>query len=165
MQALGDYPRSKPLRQAEGHPWLQARWPGLALSSILAGQCRSEQVVGGAVEVVPAAVVAPRGAWVGVAEGVLDVLQRGTQAQGFGGVGVAQAVRTDAGGEVGGLAEPKELLVGELVAVAVAAVGSEKDRSVTTPLEVLVEHAHDGRRECDAGGLAALARHLEHPVP
>src|SRR5215212_10776939 len=44
------------------------------------GQRRGEQVVGGPVEVVAAAVVAAGGARVGVAEGVLDVLQRCGQA-------------------------------------------------------------------------------------
>jgi hypothetical protein len=44
-------------------------------------QRRRKQVVGGPVEVVPAAVVAAGGAGVGVAEGVLDVLQGGTEAE------------------------------------------------------------------------------------
>jgi hypothetical protein len=44
------------------------------------------------------AVVPAGGARVGVAEGVLDVLQRGAEAEGLGGVGVPEAVRGDAGG-------------------------------------------------------------------
>src|SRR4051794_4962395 len=62
---------------------------------VVGGQGAGEEVGGGAVEVVPVAVVAPGGAWVGVAEGVLDVLQRGAEAEGFGGEGVPQAVRGD----------------------------------------------------------------------
>src|SRR3954471_17143487 len=45
------------------------------------GQCVSEQVVGGAVEVVTTSVIAPSRSRVGVAEGVLHVLKRGTEAQ------------------------------------------------------------------------------------
>src|SRR4051794_27101664 len=101
----------------------------------------------------PAAVVAPRRAGVGVAEGVLDVLERGAQAQGFGGVGVAQAVRADAGRGPRCLAQSQQLLVGELVAVAVAAVGCQEDRPARAVSEVLVERAYHGRRERDAGGL------------
>src|SRR3954447_23428196 len=43
------------------------------------GQRRGQQIVGGAVEVVPGAVIAPGGARVGVAERVLHVLQGRTQ--------------------------------------------------------------------------------------
>src|SRR3954452_4102857 len=68
------------------------------LSPAVPGQRRGEQVVGGAVEVVATAVVAPGGAGVGVAEGVLYVLERGAQAQRFGGVGVPQAVWTHTSG-------------------------------------------------------------------
>jgi len=39
-------------------------------------QCRSEQVVGGAVKVVPAPVIASRRARIGVTEGILHILQR-----------------------------------------------------------------------------------------
>jgi hypothetical protein len=79
------------------------------------GQRRGEQVVGGAVEVVAAAVVAPGRAGVGVAERVLDVLERSAEAQALGGIGVPQAVRCDAGRKLGRAAESAELLVGELV--------------------------------------------------
>src|SRR3954462_12543005 len=53
------------------------------------GEGCGEQIVGGAVEVVPAAVIPPGRARVGVPEGVLDVLQCGAQPEGLGGVGVA----------------------------------------------------------------------------
>ena len=112
----------------------------------------------------PAAVVAAGGAGVGVAEGVLDVLQGGAEAEGLGGVGVAQAVRGDAGGEAGGAAEPADLLVGGLVAVAALAVAAEEDRSGGAAGEVVVEGPDDGRGEGDAGGLAALAGDLEDAV-
>ena len=48
---------------------------------LVSGKRRGEQVVGGAVEVVAAPVVAPGGARVGVTERVLDVLKRSAQAQ------------------------------------------------------------------------------------
>jgi hypothetical protein len=47
---------------------------------------------------VPAAVIVPGGARVGVAEGVLDVLQRRAEPEGLGGIGVPEAVRGDAAG-------------------------------------------------------------------
>lgn len=65
-------------------------------SIILRCECCSEELVGGAVEVVAAAVVVGD-AGVGVAEGVLDFLKCSTQSEGFGGVGVAEAVWGKAG--------------------------------------------------------------------
>src|SRR3954451_18740165 len=47
----------------------------LRLSRTVPGQRRGQQVVGGAVEVVAAALITPGGARVGVAERVLDILQ------------------------------------------------------------------------------------------
>ena len=49
-------------------------------------------MVGGAVKVVAAAVIPAGGARAGVTGGVLDVLHRGTQPEGLGGVGVTEAV-------------------------------------------------------------------------
>src|SRR4051812_9666083 len=116
---------------------------------VVGGQGAGEEVGGGAVEVVPVAVVAAGGAGGGMGERVLDVLQRRPRAQRFGGVGMPRAVRAHAGGKLRGLAEPKELLVGELVAVAVAAVGRGEERPAGAAVEVGVERAHHRRGEGD----------------
>src|SRR4051794_8178726 len=97
------------------------------LGQRVSSESRREEVAGGAVEVVPAAVVPPRRPWVGVAEGVLDVLQRRTEAEGLGGVGVPEAVRGDPDGEAGLAAGPGDLLVGGLVAVPAFAVAAGED--------------------------------------
>src|SRR4051812_32075089 len=114
-------------------------------------------VVGGAVEVVPAAAIPPGGARVGVAEGVLDVLQGGAEPEGFGGVGVPETVRGDPSGEAGVPAESSELGVGEPIAVAALALAAGEDGSGGAAGEVVVEGADDGGCEGDAGGLAAFA--------
>src|SRR4051794_1865645 len=134
----------------------------LPLSAL--SECGGKEVIGGAVEVVAAAVVAPCRAGVGVAEGVLDVLERGAQAQGFGCVGVAQAVWRDAGGQAGGAAESAELLVGELVAVAVTVGAGHEDRAGGALCDVVIERAHHRGSERHARWLATLAGHLEHSV-
>jgi hypothetical protein len=103
---------------------------GVVVSVAARGQGCSKQVVGGAVEVVPGAVVAAGGARVGVAQGVLDVLQRSTQAEELGGVGVAEAVRSDTGPQAGGPAQPIELGVGEPVAVGTSPSRPTKMRPV-----------------------------------
>jgi hypothetical protein len=69
----------------------------------------------------------PRGPRVGVAEGVLDVLQSGAEPEGPGGVGVAKAVRGDAGGQADVAAEPAKLGVGEPVAIGAFAAAADED--------------------------------------
>ena len=77
-----------------------------------------------------AAAVVPAGRpWVGVAQGVLDVLQRGAQSEGLGGVGVAKAVRGHPGRQGGFAAESAELGVGEPVAVGAFAGAADEDPS------------------------------------
>ena len=67
----------------------------------------AERVGGGAVEVVPGAVVAAGGAGVAVPRRALDVLQGDADGEDFGGEPVAQAVRLDqvGGGNAGGLGQ------------------------------------------------------------
>src|SRR3954467_10569898 len=121
------------------------------------GEGCGEQIVGGAVEVVPAAVIPPGRPWVGVPQGVLDVLQCGAQPEGLGGVGVPEAVRRHAIREAGGAAEPAELGVGQSVAVGTLAGAADEYAAGGPPVEVVVERPDDGRGEGDAGGLAAFA--------
>src|SRR3954462_14874737 len=94
---------------------------------VVGGQGAGEEVGGVAVEVVPVAVVAAGGARVGVAEGVLDVLQRCAEPEGFGGVGGAEAVRGNPGGEARLTAEPAELGVRQPVTVGAVAGSADED--------------------------------------
>ena len=111
-----------------------------------------------------AAVVPPRGARVGVAEGVLNVLQCCAEPEGLGGVGVAEAVRGDPGREAGVAAESAELGVGQPVAVAALTGPAEEDAAGGAAGQVVVEGPDDRGGEGDAGGLAALAGDLEDAV-
>ena len=131
---------------------------------VAGGESGGEQVVGGAVEVVPAPVVAAGGARVRVAEGVLDVLKCRPEPKRFGGVGVPQTVRRNARGEAGGEAEPGDLLLRGLVAVPGLAITRDEDSAAGAVAEVVVKGPNDGWGEGDPGGLVALAGDLEDAV-
>lgn len=69
-----------------------------AILAELEFQGAGEKVFRRAVEVVTASVVAQDCSGVGMAERVLDILQRSAEAQALGDIGVAQAVRHDSRG-------------------------------------------------------------------
>jgi hypothetical protein len=93
-----------------------------------------------AVEVVAATVVAAGGAGVGVASGVLDVLERYARLAGQGDEGVAEAVRGElvAVLDAGRGAESADETEG-LGAVPAVAGGGDEDRAVGAGVEVGVE--------------------------
>src|SRR4051794_10123943 len=92
----------RPVRANDPNPGLQpAHRGGESIGGVLVSRLRG-------------ALVAARGARVGVAEGVLDVLERRAGVEGFGGEGVAEAVRMDVrgAGDAGGPGQAAELFVG-----------------------------------------------------
>jgi hypothetical protein len=110
---------------------------------------------------VAAAVVAPGRAGVGVAESVLHVLQCRTQTQGLGGIGVAQAMASDAGREPSCAAQQRCLAAlarhlehSVAVVVAESRTSAPSASEIRSPQKVSRHTSAAERGECAAAAVS-----------